>query len=211
MAYYKITTDKKGNLKAKIQVYGNDLDSGGKRLYTKTVYNTDGLTESKFKKHVDRMSVEFEASIEDSYRSGAASVMNGVLTFSQLSNEWIIALENNLSESYYLRAVEVKEKFEAYLKEQKLYNRPISDIKVRDVQMFLNSFMTKKPEFTGMVQLKEPLPKYAVDKHTIDRCTASDSVSKFLHGRIWIINYRELEKEIERRVEEGSEKKREKL
>lgn len=159
MAYYKITTDKKGNLKAKIQVYGNDLDSGGKRLYTKTVYNTDGLTESKFKKHVDRMSVEFEASIEDSYRSGAASVMNGVLTFSQLSNEWIIALENNLSESYYLRAVEVKEKFEAYLKEQKLYNRPISDIKVRDVQMFLNSFMTKKPEFTGMVQLKEPLPK----------------------------------------------------
>lgn len=89
------------------------------------------------------MSVEFEASIEDSYRSGAASVMNGVLTFSQLSNEWIIALENNLSESYYLRAVEVKEKFEAYLKEQKLYNRPISDIKVRDVQMFLNSFMTK--------------------------------------------------------------------
>ena len=37
--------------------------------------------------------------------------------------------------------------------------------------------------------------KYAVDKHTIDRCTASDNVSKFLHGRIWIINYRELEKE----------------
>ena len=29
--------------------------------------------------------------------------------------------------------------------------------------------------------------KYAVDKHTIDRCTASDNVSKFLHGRIWII------------------------
>lgn len=29
--------------------------------------------------------------------------------------------------------------------------------------------------------------KYAVDKHTIDRCTALDNVSKFLHGRIWII------------------------
>lgn len=29
--------------------------------------------------------------------------------------------------------------------------------------------------------------KYAVDKHTIDRCTASDNISKFLHGRIWII------------------------
>ena len=29
--------------------------------------------------------------------------------------------------------------------------------------------------------------KYAVDKHTIDRCTASDNVSKFLHGRSWII------------------------
>ena len=41
MAYYKITTDKKGKLKAKIQVYGNDLDSGGKRLYTKTVYRAE--------------------------------------------------------------------------------------------------------------------------------------------------------------------------
>lgn len=52
--------------------------------------------------------------------------------------------------------------------------------------------------------------KYAVDKHTVDRCTESEDVSKYLYGRIWIINYRELEKEIERRVEEGSEKKREK-
>lgn len=52
--------------------------------------------------------------------------------------------------------------------------------------------------------------KYAVDKHTVDRCTESENVSKYLYGRIWIINYRELEKEIERRVEEGSEKKREK-
>ena len=38
MAYYKITTDKKGNLKAKIQVYGNDFDTDGKKLYTKTIY-----------------------------------------------------------------------------------------------------------------------------------------------------------------------------
>ena len=50
MAYYKITTDKKGNLKAKIQVYGNDLDSGGKRLYTKTVYRAEEGSEKKREK-----------------------------------------------------------------------------------------------------------------------------------------------------------------
>ena len=82
------------------------------------------------------------------------------------------------------------------------------------------TFITCYRDFQSMIQHLDNIKvidrnghliKYAVDKHTIDRCTASDNVSKFLHGRIWIINYRELEKEIERRVEEGSEKKREKL
>ena len=49
---------------------------------------------------------------------------------------------------------------------------------------------------------------YAVDKHTIDRCTASPNVSKYNYKRKWFINYKELEKEIERRVEKGLEKKR---
>lgn len=183
MAYYKITTDKKGNLKAKIQVYGNDFDTDGKKLYTKTIYNTDGLTESKFKKKVERLSIEFEAEIVDTYRSGVSSKMNGVLTFAQLSNEWITSVENNLSESYYLRAVEVKGKFEAFLKEQKLFNRPVTDISVRDVQLFLNSFMTKTPEFTGMVQLKEPLPK-KVSFRELDRANIIPrSTSYYLNHR----------------------------
>lgn len=74
-----------------------------------------------------------------------------------------------------------------------------------------NLFVRFLPLYLMLLPLVVYLFKYAVDKHTIDRCTTSDNVSKFLHGRIWIINYRELEKEIERRVEEGSEKKREKL
>ena len=49
MAYYKITTDKKGKLVAKMQAYGKDLETGEKKLYTKRFYNEDGLTAEKFK------------------------------------------------------------------------------------------------------------------------------------------------------------------
>ncbi len=49
MAYFKITPNKKGELQAKIQVSGKDLSSGKNKLFVKRVYNTDGLTEAKFK------------------------------------------------------------------------------------------------------------------------------------------------------------------
>ena len=98
--------------------------------------------------------------------------------------------------------------------------------------MFETAWLIDFKEFMAAVTPKGELPKtempiirckhsalilfnetheYAVDKHTIDRCTDSPNVSKYKYERKWFINYKELEKEIERRVADGIEKKREKL
>ena len=74
MAYYKITTDKKGKLVAKMQAYGKDLETGEKKLYTKRFYNEDGLTEAKFKKYLDKEAIAFEEELERAYREQAGQV-----------------------------------------------------------------------------------------------------------------------------------------
>ncbi len=55
MAYFKITSNKKGELQAKIQVSGKNVATGDNKIFVKRVYNTDGLTEAKFKKQVEKM------------------------------------------------------------------------------------------------------------------------------------------------------------
>ena len=62
MAYFKIETDRKGNLKARIQVSGKDA-KGNPKIYPKRVYNEDNLTPAKFKKYVEKVAAEFEDSI----------------------------------------------------------------------------------------------------------------------------------------------------
>lgn len=54
MASIKITRNKKGELQAKIQAVGKDVSTGERKLFTRRVYNTDNLTEAKFKKLVDK-------------------------------------------------------------------------------------------------------------------------------------------------------------
>lgn len=161
MAYYKITTDKKGKLVAKMQAYGKDLETGEKKLYTKRFYNEDGLTEAKFKKYLDKEAIAFEEELERAYREHDVSVKAGVLTFPELMAEWKETIKTNLSISYYERACEVEKKFNEYLKEVRLYDKPISSITVRDVQLFLNSFASKKYNLTLKLtaKLKNPLPK----------------------------------------------------
>ena len=176
MAYYKITVGKRGRLKAKIQAYGKDI-SGERRLYTKTVYNEDDLTESKFKKFIERMSSDFEDEIEEAYKSGVRNLTTGILTFPQLMSEWISTIRANLSESYYLRARDVEKRFNEYLTEKNLFNRPLNEIHVRDIQLFLNGFSERKAECTGTACLKQPLPKKVnfreLDRlHIIDRCAS---------------------------------------
>ena len=60
MAYFKISQNKKGQLQAKIQVSGKDLSTGKSKVFTKRVYNTDKLTEAKFRRQVDKIAFAFE-------------------------------------------------------------------------------------------------------------------------------------------------------
>ena len=161
MAYYKITTNKKGELVAKMQVYGKDLSTGERKLYVKRVYNENGLTEAKFKKFLDKEAIAFEEEVARAYREHDVSVKARVLTFHELMAEWKETIKTNLSISYYERACEVEKKFNEYLKEVRLYDKPISSITVRDVQLFLNSFASKKYNLTLKLtaKLKNPLPK----------------------------------------------------
>ena len=110
MAYYKITTNKKGELVAKMQVYGKDLSTGEKKLYVKRVYNENGLTEAKFKKFLDKEAIAFEEEVARAYREHDVSVKARVLTFHELMAEWKETIKANLSISYYSKAQETEKK-----------------------------------------------------------------------------------------------------
>lgn len=177
MAYYKITTNKKGELVAKMQVYGKDLSTGERKLYVKRIYNENGLTEAKFKKFLDKESIAFEEEIERAYREHDVSVKARVLTFHELMTEWKESIKANLSISYYMKAQETEKKFNEYLRQVNLYDKPISAITVRDVQLFLNSFAGKKYNliYKHTAKLKNTLPKTVNFRQLeregiIDRC-----------------------------------------
>ena len=100
-----------------------------------------------------------------------------VLTFSELMKEWQANIKANLSISYYLRAQEVGRKFNAFLVEQHLDDKPISVITVRDVQMFLNSFAQKGYQTIPTVKVKKDFTKTVnfrelAREHIITRCSS---------------------------------------
>ena len=64
MAYFKISTNKKGELQAKIQVSGKDVDTNKTKLFTKRIYNTDNLSEAKFRKFAEKQAIAFEEEID---------------------------------------------------------------------------------------------------------------------------------------------------
>ena len=88
MAYFKITQNKKGELQAKIQVSGKDLSTGKSKVFTKRVYNTDELTEAKFRKQVEKTAIAFEEEVSRAYQDGKTQLRSKVLTFSELMREW---------------------------------------------------------------------------------------------------------------------------
>ena len=159
MAHINITRSKKGLLQAKIQAYGKDPVTCKPKLFTRRIYNEDGLTEAKFKKYVEKVAIEFEETVKTEFQEGVTAARNRVLTFSELMKEWQKTVLNTQSISYYRRICEVDRRFTAYLTEQQLANRPISEITVRDVQLFLNGFTQKRTEKTDKAELIKPLPK----------------------------------------------------
>ena len=176
MAYFKIETNKKG-LVAKINVYAKDIETGKNKIITKRIYNDKGLTEAKFEKYVEKYSMNLEEELQTAYKEKTEYFRNRVLTFEQLSEEFITNIRKNLSINYYLRAKDVIAKFNKYLESICLNKEPISSIKIRDVQMFLNSFQTYQKQSYGSVRLKKQLPKTVnfrllARENIIDRCAS---------------------------------------
>lgn len=176
MAYYKIEKNKKG-LVGKVQVYTKDIKTGKFKIVTKRIYNDNNLSDTKFEKYVEKCSLEFEEEAQEAARNQEAYLRSKVLTFEQLSKEFLDNIKANLSMSYYIRGKEVVEKFNKYLKEVGLDNQPISLIKVRDVQIFLNSWQTYNKVNFGKARLKKPLPdninyRQLAREGIMDRCTS---------------------------------------
>jgi len=152
LAYFKIEEDKKGRLKARIQVSGKDAQTGKTKVFVKRVYNNDGLTPAKFKKQVEKFAMEFSEELARSFQENQnvnSNMRNKVLTVRELADEWIEHIRNNLSISYYLRAKEVLRKFDNYLQVRGLADKEISEITVRDVELFFETvFRTNRRKRT---------------------------------------------------------------
>lgn len=68
MAYIKFSTNKKGVLVARVQIYGKDPATGLPKLYPKTIRNDEGLTDAKFKKKINKLAIELEEQIQTEYK-----------------------------------------------------------------------------------------------------------------------------------------------
>ena len=162
MAYYRIEEDKKGRLKARIQVSGKDISTGKSKVFVKRVYNDDGLTLAKFKKQVERLADEFAGELEEAYNKGLSGENinpNRVLTVNELADEWIEHIKNDLSISYYKRAKDLVNKFDAYLCARGLEHKAISEITVRDIELFLKQYSGQSVERVPVVRMKQALPE----------------------------------------------------
>jgi len=159
MAYFKISSLKNGTLKAKIQALGKDTATGKQKLFVKSIVNTDGLTEAKFRKFVEREAIAFEESLKKAFDDQVTKVRTRILTFPELMAEWKSTIKATLSLSYYEKAVDVEQKFNAFLLKRGLFDAPISEITVRDIQMFLNEYSFGTYIAGETARLKKPLPK----------------------------------------------------
>lgn len=142
MAYFKIEKNKRGELVAKIQASGKNPQTGENSVFSKRVYNEDGLSDAKFRRFVERAAREFEDEVRDAYEKDYQEVRTRIPTFPELISEWKENVKKTLSYSYYLRVDDTEQKFNAFLKEKRLYKLPVSEIKVREIQLFLNQYLT---------------------------------------------------------------------
>ena len=120
----------------------------------------------------------FEEEVLSAYERSLNFKKDKVLTFTELMHEWQESIRINESISYYVRAQEVEKKFTPFLIERKLINKPISEITVRDVQMFLNSFAHKGYEMKPTAKLIQDMPK-CVNFRELDRAGVINRCSSF--------------------------------
>ena len=113
----------------------------------------------KAKAYVEKCAIEFEEELAKAYKLKMDVKKLKVLTFDELATEWLESVKKNWSINYYLRGVGITKKFSDFLKNNRLSDKPVSDITVRHVQMFLNSFEQKNGKQDNTVCLKKDLPK----------------------------------------------------
>lgn len=68
-------------------------------------------------------------------------------------------VKSNLSYNYYLHARDVTKRFNDYLITKRLDDKPLSEITVRDVQLYINTFTSGYAKQVSVVRLKQELPK----------------------------------------------------
>ena len=158
MAYIKITKNKNGKLVGRIHVSTKDINTDKNKVVARRFYNDQDLTEYKFEKYLEKKAIELEEELEEAYLNKKHNP-NRILTFIQLAQEFVDNVNKNLSHNYYQRAKPVVKAFNKFLQEHNLDKLPINEIKVRDAQMFLNSFETYKKSKEPMVMLIQDLPK----------------------------------------------------
>ena len=88
MANYRIEKNRKG-LVAKIQVFTKDAKTRKNKFVSKRIYNEKNLTEAKFEKYVEKVSIQFEEEVQEAYRNQCDDYRNKVLTFAQLGKEFV--------------------------------------------------------------------------------------------------------------------------
>ena len=164
MAYFKITASNKGQLQAKIQVCCKNTKTGQRKIFTKRVYNKENLTEAKFKRYVEKISFEFEDKVLTDYQN-AINFSSRVLSFPELVKEWKQSIKLTLSHNYFLRAEDIEKRFNKYLLKVGLYNKPISEIRVRDIQLFLNENLEEHELEQRYSQLVKELPSRVKCRH----------------------------------------------
>ena len=177
MAYFKLEKNKKGELRAKIQVSGKDPATGKNKIFTKRVVNTGNLSEAKFRKQVEKAAIAFEEEVSRAYREDKTQLRSKVLTFSELMREWKATVKENLSLCYYERIENVEKLFNRYLEQRGLAKEPISSLSVRDVQMFLNSFTSSNRKAPPKSRLRKQLLHHVnfrllARENVINRCSS---------------------------------------
>jgi len=164
MAYFKITTSNKGELQAKIQVCCKNSTTGKRKIFTKRIYNKENLTSAKFKKFVEKESFEFEEKVISDYEK-VANFSSRVLSFPELVKEWKQSIKLTLSHNYFLRAEDIEKRFNKYLLKVGLYNKPITEIKVRDIQLFINENLEERELEERYCTLLKELPDRVKGRH----------------------------------------------
>ena len=211
MAYFKITTSSKGELQAKIQVCCKNIETGKRKIFTKRIYNVDNLTNAKFTKLVERESFNFESKVTEEYER-VSTYSSRILSFPELIKEWKQSVKLTLSHNYFLRIEDIEKKFNNYLLRVGLFNKPISDIKVRDIQLFLNEYLDEKEVLQRYCKLVKSLPtrvtnakiklnEQITEKRAKDLCEKYDlyydkyfkpSVKTFKYSIVTIKGYRRM-------------------